>query len=329
MKRRLAVGAVMAMGVSAAALAAPPTLPTMEDITKLADAGQWKETLAAVSRVSELKGPAAAPYDRRKLLMMKAECQLQLHENSGATTTLATLIKESKDAKEAAEPIALTELLQKSPGGTYTPKGAGQPPISVLDRSKRKEAYTALATDQLAALQARVKAASNVTALPPLVQLGKAAAPVRAAEYAGTGKTEQVDAVTAQLAALSQKLMNAALGELSRRVEAVSLSANKQITVTVPMNFGRGGTAAVTQSRPTGLTSTDIATLRDVEKQCDQFAPASKELGQAFGDEKGFSGITSQATQIKSRAEAVLNANYEGTGLGGAGVPATPRGYRY
>jgi hypothetical protein len=85
----------------------------------------------------------------------------------------------------------------------------------------------------------------------------------------------------------------------------------------------------VTQSRPTGLTSTDIATLRDVEKQCDQFAPASKELGQAFGDEKGFSGITSQATQIKSRAEAVLNANYEGTGLGGAGVPATPRGYRY
>lgn len=326
--RRVAMGVLMALGVSAAAQAAPAALPTMDEISKLVDEGQWKEGLAAISRVSELKGAAAAPYQRNKLLMMKAECQLQLHENSGATATLATLTKEAKDAKEAAEPIALTELLQKSPGGTYTPKTAGQAPISVLDRSKRKEAYGALSTDELAALQTRVKAAANVTTLAPLVQLGKTAAPVRAAEYAATGKTEQVDAVTAQLAAQAQKLMNTALGDLSKQVEAISLSANKPIIVTVPMNFGRNGSAPITQSRPQGLNSNDMATLRNVEKQCDQFGPAGKELGQAFGDEKGFAGVTSQATQIKSRAEAVLNANYEGTGLGGVGVPVTPGGYR-
>jgi hypothetical protein len=294
----------------------------MDDINKLMDDSKWKEALAAISRVSVLTGAAATPYDHHKLLLAKAECQIQLHQNADAVATLNTLKKEAKDPAEAAEPIALTELLRTSPAGIYTPKtGAGKAPISILDRSRRKDAYAALAADQLVTLQTRVKNAANVTSLPPLVEIGKAAAPVRAAELAATGKTDQVDAVTAQLAAQSQKLMTNALGELSKRVEAISASANKQITLTVPANFGRGGSMPVQQVRPQGLTANDIQNLKSIEQECDKFTPASKELAQAFGDDKGFASVSAQATGIKSRAESVLNANYEGSGIGAPIAP--------
>jgi hypothetical protein len=293
----------------------------MDDINKLIDAGNYKDALAAISRVTELIGAAAAPYDRQKVLMLKAECQIQLKQNSAANATLNLAKKEAKDPAAAAEPTALLELIQKSPGGTYTPKAPGAAPISVLDRAKRKDAYKALAADELALLQNQVKAASNAISLPPLMNIGRAAAPVRALELAATGKTDQVDAVTAQLAAIAQKLMNKALGDMSTKVESISAAANRQITVTVPMNFGRGQTAPVQQVRPVGLNSNDIQQLRDIEKTCDQFPPAVKELSAAFGDEKGFNEVSNRATQIKSRADTVLNANYEGSNIGGPYAP--------
>ena len=314
----IVAAAAAVVGMAERLEAAPLPLPTMADIQKLADDGQWREGLAAIARVLDLKGTAAAPYDRGALLMLKAECQLQLHDNSGMLATLNLARREATDAKGAAEPTALIELVQKSPGGTYTPKKAGAAPISVLDRAKRKDAYRALATDELAALAPRVKAAANVTTLQPLVALGKVLAPARAAEIAGTGKSEQTDVLTAQLAAQAVKLMNNGITGLASRVQAVSLSANQQVAVIEPLNFGGGHVAPAQVVRPKGLTTSDQIELRNIKQECDRFPPAAKELALAFGDEKGFASVEAQALQIKSRADAVLNANYDGSGIGGA-----------
>src|SRR6476660_7963076 len=55
---------------------ARPGLPTIQDITDLIDAKKYQQALAPIARLLELKGPAAAPYDRHRLFMLRAECQL-------------------------------------------------------------------------------------------------------------------------------------------------------------------------------------------------------------------------------------------------------------
>ncbi|HVX87112.1 MAG TPA: hypothetical protein VH253_20170 [Phycisphaerae bacterium] len=304
----------------AAALAAPEPLPTMDQITAMVNAHQSREALAAIARVIDLRGPAAAPYDRHNLLILKADAQLQNHDNSGALATLALAQKETNDDDQIAQTTALTELIKKSPGGHYTPKTPGSAPIDIADRAKRKDAYQALATDELTVLQAQAKSAANATSLAPLANLAKQAAPIRALEFAATGKTTQVDAVTAQLAAAAQKLMTNVLEKLSLQVEQISSNANKQIVVTVPMNFRGGASAPVQEARPTGLTQTDIQNLHNIQNECDQVPPAVKSMQLAFGDEKGFAPISARAAQIKARAQTILTTDYGGLGLGGPTV---------
>jgi hypothetical protein len=317
---QIALSLSLALLAPAAARAAPAPLPTMDQITAMVDANKPRDALAAIARVIDLRGPAAAPYDRHTLLILKADAQLQNHDNSGALATLALAKKEATDDAQAADSTALAELIQKSPGGHYTPKTPGAAPISIADRSKRKDAYQALATDELALLQKQAKNAGNATSLAPLANLARQAAPIRALELAATGKTEQVDAVTAQLAAAAQKLMTNALEKLSLQVEQISANANKQIIVTVPMNF-RGGSAPVQETRPTGLTQTDIQTLHNIQKECDQVPPAVKDMQLAFGDAKGFAPISANAAKIKARAQTILTTDYGGLGIGGPVIP--------
>src|ERR1051325_2735669 len=92
---------------------------TQDEIKKLVDAGQYKDALKGMSRVLALKGQAAVGYDRFELLMMKAECQLQVKDSTGALATLTEAKKEAfgqRNFDKLAEPTALTYLIQKSSG---------------------------------------------------------------------------------------------------------------------------------------------------------------------------------------------------------------------
>src|SRR5207248_1905113 len=112
---------------------------------KLANAGQYQDALKALLRILELKGPAAAGYDRHEMLMLKAECQLQIKQSSAALDTLELARKEAAAAANEGhvmEASALAMLVRLSPGGNYTPQtGTIRKPIPIHDRTLRKAGY--------------------------------------------------------------------------------------------------------------------------------------------------------------------------------------------
>src|ERR1035437_3345318 len=158
---KLVLGVIFLMAVTPVARAEEPPLPTAAEIKNLVDAGQYKDALKPISRALALKGPAAAPYVRPDLWILRAECLLQLKQDQQGA--LAALEQARKDAfgerkfEKMAEPTALTMLIQKSNAYKYTPRGAKEG-ISILDRTLRPAAYAALLADELPATKQKVDA---------------------------------------------------------------------------------------------------------------------------------------------------------------------------
>ena len=81
--------------------AAPSDLPTTEQIQALFDAGNYNNCLKALSRVLPLKGKAAEPYDRLKLLQLKADVHFRLKQQAPAIATPTEAADATDDEPEA------------------------------------------------------------------------------------------------------------------------------------------------------------------------------------------------------------------------------------
>ena len=175
----------VAAGVLAAAMAggeagaqeAPP-VPMTREIKAQVEAGDYREALKGLLRALDLKGPAAQAYDRVELLMLRAECQLQIKESRACLDSLEAARKEAgvqgkSDGVGAAMAMAL--LVQRSTAFRYVPKTAAAGPVApkpvdILDRQARPEAYKALFADELAGTRQKVRAAETVRTMPPIME---------------------------------------------------------------------------------------------------------------------------------------------------------------
>ena len=291
-------------------------LLSADELHKLVDAGQYKDALRGLARPLALRGAAAGAYDRHDLLMMKAECLVQTHDNAGAIATLALVRKESTADNKPEEALladAFVELLQKSPGGTYLPKtGSSRLAIKILDRSLRKSAYDALFADQFALFQQKATAAANAKKLPPYMDAAKFAAALRAVEFASTGSNTQSSAAMKELADGALKLITDTLDDLEARETRISTAANRETTQTVNAGF-RGTTYPQNRTTKAGLTGNDAPTLRDIINTCKQIPQATQELANAFGTEQDtFKAAANRAEDIKSKANVTLTTDYTG-----------------
>jgi hypothetical protein len=302
----------------AAHVAATNELLSAGELHALVDAGQYKDALRGLLRVLALRGAAAAAYDRHDMLMLKAECLAQNHDNAAALSTLALAHKESAAAEKPDEVLladAFAELLQKSPGGIYTPRtGASRGPIKILDRSVRKSAYDALFADQFALFQQKAVAAGNAKTLPPFIEAAKFAAQVRSVEFASAGNNTQSSDAMKDLADRALKLIDGVLEDMEALQTRISTAANRTITETYYTN-GRGGGGAYPQQRThkAGLTGEDANNLKSIIETCKKMPPATAELSEAFGTAgEEFKAAASKAEDLKSKATITLTTDYTG-----------------
>jgi hypothetical protein len=315
-RRWIALGMVLCCATSVPLLAADlPPLLTMDEVKKLVDAGQYQDALKAIARIAELKGAAAAGYNRHEVLMLRAECQLQTRQTTAARDTLELARKEAAanlDEEKAAQASALKQLIEKSPGFNYTPRtGNTRKPIPILDRILRKSAYDALFADELAPLQLKAKAAANSKSLVPIHDASKMLASVRAVERVSTGNNKQTEQITADLTKQSLKLLNDALDDLSTKTQRISDSANRVVTENVSFTDANGRTFMQQQTHRKGLGPQDGPTLKAIKADCDKIPAAAAELAQALSADAGpFKSIAVKADTIKDKANTVLTDDY-------------------
>jgi hypothetical protein len=320
MKIRLAVPLLCALAVQVltplpARAADPAPLLTTDELKKLVDSGQYRDALKAMLPILVLKGPAAAPYNRHEILMLKAECQLQLKMNREALDTLDLARKEAlavPDQPSAAQALALTHLIQKSPGLNYTPKtGTSRKPITIVDRTLRKGAYDALFADELAPLQQKAKAALAGKSLVPIAEASKLLGGVRAVEFVSTGSNKETEQLTADLTKQSLKLFNDALEDLTARTQRISDSANRIVTENMNVTDSTGRTWVQQQTRRKGLTPQDSQTLKGIQTESAKIPQAASDLAQALGaDNAPFKAVAGKAEVLRDKVNTVLTDDY-------------------
>jgi hypothetical protein len=343
MRQLLCICAVLAWGTAAyaqspATTSAPATapapattaapggaanaLPTAAELAKQVDDGQYRDVLKSLQRVLDLKGTAAAPYNRAEMLMLRAECLLQLRETQGALSTLEAAAKEARGNKDQVpdpdmlgKAVALTVLVNKSPNLQYTPKTHTGPvapkPINILDRTARTDAFKALFDDVLPDAKAKVRATENAKTLQPILDLAKSIAALRAVEKAATDADNESTVLVSQLTTRATIMLGNSVADMSAAVDSIAANANQVYTYPIPrinpatkqQYFDQG-------TRRRGLNSDQGARLKTIQQNCAQTISACADLGLALDAVDKFRPIANDADRVTQKAVRVLNDDY-------------------
>ncbi|MGH7176465.1 MAG: hypothetical protein ACREJC_03705 [Tepidisphaeraceae bacterium] len=317
---RLSFGVVLlCFATLSRAQPAGDALPTMQELRALLNEKQYQPLLQKVARVLSLKGQAGQSYDRYECLMLKGEAHLQLKTNSAAMAAFTEAAKDSKTSIEGATARAMIVLMKKSQAFAYNRKTPTTQPgdaksIDILDRAKRKDAFAALAADELAAVKPKLKTAQNAKQLAPIVDALKALGNVRDAELAATGTSDQVDQLMPPLAQHAHELIASTLKDLADKAAKIDQNANTSMQYPDPNRGGPRGSPTGMIYGKQGLTSKDKSDLKDIIATCQKIQSACEELAAAFGDAGKVLGADGKEAQsVSKRADGTLNADYTGT----------------
>jgi hypothetical protein len=287
--------------------ASQPAGATADQAQSLVDAGKYKDALKVLLHLLDLRGPAVT-FDRQQMLILRAECQLQLHANLPALASLDIARKESVTLgadDNAAQAAAFSFLIQKSPRDTFTPQtGTDRKPINILDRSTRKDAYAKLFADTFAADQQKLKAALSANTLPPLADLAKDIPSLQALEHVSTGASTQSDAFSKKASSAAVRLVSTTLSDFSSKVARITQAANQIV------NENTSAGSYSTQYRHAGLTPDQTTTLKDIGASCQQMGPILTDFGKAFGDPEMFHNDINRAETIMQQAQTALTRDY-------------------
>src|SRR4051794_20686224 len=116
---------LLVLALALAARGAPPAKQDVSIDAARADASRG-EHRAALPKIGALLAPPNEPLpgDRYELLMLKAECQLQLKDRLGAVSTFKSAAKTAGDATKLAAARANAVIVERSWSGSYTPANA-------------------------------------------------------------------------------------------------------------------------------------------------------------------------------------------------------------
>ena len=276
---------------------------TTDQVKSLMDEGKYREALKLIFQVVDARGA-----DRTQLLTMRGECQLQIHENSSAVTTLQQAAREAMAANNTVaggDAAAFATLIQKSsPKNLYVPVNSPEKsPIDILDRNKRKSAYEALFTDIQVVLDAKVHTAAANGSLPPFMEVARDIPAMRGVEHISTEGTKKTDKFAKDAANAAAKVISTTLTEFDAKIAVIEKAADHvQYT-----NQAYGNTREIHR---TGLSADTVRTLEDIETTCGRIPGALKELTQAFKAPEVFSQLNSRAVGVGARARDVRTKDY-------------------
>ncbi len=313
--------------------AEPEALPSSEQMHKTFTEGQYQQVLQQLSRVLPLKGPAARPYDRVDLLTLRGETFLQMKQQSKALDSFKEALKEAQtgggvDPKQPRDPKVTEEqtrglraemlLINRSQAFAYKPKvapvGTVPAPISVLDVTQRKPAYTALLADVKVEMAPKVKAAKAGKSLVPVIEIVRTLGDLRAVEQSATGATTESDALLDDLSGHAAELMGDEVARVEKQTTKISDSANTSIllrdNIGGTVRSGSGG-QTVDRYKLTGLTYQDNQNLKAAIDTTAKIAGVAHDFGETGAKSAtAFKKIEKDATATHDKANDVLKADY-------------------
>ena len=306
----LAIAAGWAAAGPARGDVTPATAASAADVRQLLDAGDYKGTVAAASRLTAPSSKAKlSDADRAAILAEKGEAHLQLKQNPQAIDAYAKAAKLDPNPDYAATDNANALLARRSHNGQYAPRppaGGGAKPaaINILTGDGRREAFAALFADELAAAAPRFKAAESAQNIPQLIAAADLASSLRGLEVAATGTDAQTKPAVAAIANHAHGLLQNALTTLSTRATAIGEAANTYLPAeyNAPSNNGgfggpyAPGAAGIPQK--VGLTDRNKQELTDIVNTCGQIGPAADTFARLTADKDGGAAATPPTAAI-------------------------------
>ncbi len=298
-------------------------LPTPDELHAAYDAGQFQPLLAKLTRVLNLKGDAARPYDRVDLELLRANTALQLKQQTLAAAALDEAVKAITDQtppKRANEVIATRALVKRSSALAYTPKAGGtnNKPISLTDPAQRKPALEALLADCKVEVAAKTKSAAAGKSLLPIIAGINSIEELRAIEMTVTDADTASQDIAGQLATQAASLMDDALKNFPPRIKRIHDDANvlvanpqQQETATNKKGKKTKTAAGPTTYHKTGLNSNYTRELNAIVETCRRVSSACKDFTRvAQKQAASFKTISDTADQSAKDATETLTADY-------------------
>jgi hypothetical protein len=288
---------------------------TQKDAQADFDAGKYPECLQKIQLLlTSATRPTAA--EKAELMTLKAECLLQQKQVIPASDAfVAASAAYTSDKQAAARDAATAVLIKKATALQYTPKtGTDKTPISVLDKSEREKALTALFNDELSSEDQAYKAAlAKTNQLMPVVDFAPTAKQLSVLELAATGGEEKTDPMIKALAAHAKTALENGLAAMHRSADQVAASATTMVDVPNQNNGGKNRNRNQRrEQKERGLTESDRTTLQGIVTNVDKIPAAVKTLVSDLGlTSDYFKTQVAEGTALKKRAEAMLSGNYK------------------
>jgi len=297
---------------------APATgdLPTMDQMQALFDAGNYNELLKDFAKVLPLKGKAAEPYDRQKLLQLKLDTHMKLKQQAPAIATLNEMIDSTDDEPAKQSARATIQLIKRSKLFVYTPKPAKKTPkpsapLDITDPIARKAAMQAMLDEDMAKVAPKVKAAMDQSSLPPIAAALEAAKGVRDIEVGVTGTDANSKTMVADLGSHGRDLITKTVEKMSKRVDEITKDANETIRTRANVMSAAGYRVAQDRVRRRGLKDQEPQELRKVINDLPAIARGAQELVLATGGKQSEAdSMVEMCNELSKRAKKTLDADY-------------------
>jgi hypothetical protein len=289
-------------------------LPTQDQLQKLADDRNWKELLKGTTRVLQLKGAAAEPYDRPVVWMLKAEAQLQENLFVAASESFENASKEDKiDPAVADRCVAMSEIMRKTDARGFRLKPTRTvttvQPIDVKDPQNRPAAIKALFESELASLKQQLEREKKKPSLADIAKIAHSARDLPPLERAATQSADQTKAVVAEAGSLMASTVTTWVEKARTDLDRIRESANELVQVEAKTERERQRNDVLHRKR--GLTSKDVAELKDITRECQRIADAYKAFVADAGEPgEDLAAIPPRVEATYAEAQNILDTDY-------------------
>jgi hypothetical protein len=257
----------------------------------------------ALQKISKLLGPPNEPLpgDRYDLLMLKAECQLQLKDRLGSATTFKSAAKSAGDVKQLAAARANAVIVERSSNGKYTPAmSVGEQPIDIMPLESRKVAMARLEQELWSRNARDIDQAMQAESLPPIEKAFKVVADAYCLELATTGEAKQTGVTVHELGTRAYRLMEAEVTRSARAIDQMSQLASSA------QAYGGGWVVSARGLLPAERDQLRerMAYLSKIQARAREYREIAFRLG---GDHEKWDALVAQITDALADAEALSN----------------------
>jgi hypothetical protein len=289
----------IALGMLALLGIAPPQDVSLDAARADAARGDHR---AALQKIAALLTPPNEPQpaDRYELLMLKAECQLQLKDRLGSVATFKSAAKAATNTAQLAAARANAVVVDRSFGGTYTPAFAvGESPIDILPPDSRHKAMARLQQELWTKNARDLDQAMRADTLPPIERVFTPIADAYCLELTATGEAAQTGPAMRELGARAFRLMDAEAVRCARLIDGLTQLANSA------QGYGGWNVSArgLVPAERTQLRET-AAYLAKLQARTREYREAAARLG---GDPQKWDALFAGITDALAQAQALAS----------------------